>query len=254
MRSSAAVAGNAALAQDYNLLRADAQGASFLLVHQQATPGMTVAVEPGIFWIGATKVTFAGGNSGTITAPTTHPRIDLLTIDTSGTLAFVTGTEASSPTAPAYPLNKMVLAEIYNVVGETIIYDNANQTAGQGYITDARPFLYNNVPAVVESSSTYSPNTAYQNTSGRGQLHMITMQLACAGTAQGLASGSFKTGPSLVTEVALALLNSIDAGHNQITENQILTAYVPPGYFFRLDTTATGTGSASINYWQVLTF
>src|SRR5215467_8756795 len=105
MKSSPVSANTNALAQQYNDLRSDAYGGSMLLVHQQASPGMTVYVEPGVFYISQSKVTFAGGSSPTITAPSTHPRIDLLTINSSGTLALVTGTEAASPTAPAYPLD-----------------------------------------------------------------------------------------------------------------------------------------------------
>jgi hypothetical protein len=116
---------------------------------------MAVYVEPGIAYIGssATRVIFAGGNSPTITAPSTNPRIDLLTLDSSGTLALVTGSENASPTAPAYPANKLVLCEIYNVVAETKILDNANQASGQGYISNdtraflAQPFNAGSIPA-----------------------------------------------------------------------------------------------------------
>ena len=95
---------------------------------------MKIYVEPGVFYIGATQVKFTGGSSPLVTAPVSNPRIDVLTIDTTGTLAWTTGTENASPAAPAYPFGKVPICELYNVTGETALYDNANQTAGAGYI------------------------------------------------------------------------------------------------------------------------
>jgi microcystin-dependent protein len=100
-----------------------------------------VFVEPGIFYIGTAQVKFPGGSSPNVTPPGTNPRIDLLTIDTSGTLAWTTGTESASPVAPAYPFGKVPICEITNVVGESAILDNANQSGAQGVISaDVRPF------------------------------------------------------------------------------------------------------------------
>jgi hypothetical protein len=134
MRSSAVAAGDTALATQYNNLRKDAYRASYLLAHEQSTPDLTLYVEPGVFYIGATRVIYAGGNSPTFTAPVTNPRIDLLTINSSGTLARTAGAEAGSPSAPAYPAGVMVLCEVYNRVGQTTIRDT--DTAGQGYISN----------------------------------------------------------------------------------------------------------------------
>jgi hypothetical protein len=103
---------------------------------------MELYVQPGTYYVGTTRVLFLGGSTPTFTAPSSHPRIDLVTADSSGTIALVTGTESVSPSAPSYPANKMVLAEIYNVVGETALYDNDNQQSGQGYVlNDVRPFF-----------------------------------------------------------------------------------------------------------------
>jgi hypothetical protein len=103
---------------------------------------MALYVEPGVVYVNGTRVIWSGGSSPTITAPSSHPRIDLLTIDNTGTLALTTGTENASPSAPTYPADKIVLCEIYNVVGETAIYDNENQTSGQGYLYhDVRPII-----------------------------------------------------------------------------------------------------------------
>jgi hypothetical protein len=105
---------------------------------------MQLYVEDGTYFIGGTRYLFTGGATPTVTAPVSHPRIDVLTIDTSGTLAWTTGTENASPVAPSYPANKIPICELYNVVGETALYDNENQQANQGYIyNDVRPTLLN---------------------------------------------------------------------------------------------------------------
>lgn len=141
MRSAKVNVGDSGLATQYNNLRADAYGGSLLLVHQQSSPGMTLAVEPGTCYVGSTKVIYAGGNTPSFTAPVTNPRIDIVTIDNTGTIAITQGTENASPMAPAYPANKLVLAEIYNRTSETAIYDT-DQGAGKGYIyNDVRPIL-----------------------------------------------------------------------------------------------------------------
>ena len=99
-------------------------------------------MEPGTYYVGITRVLFLGGSTPTITAPVSNPRIDLVTADSTGTIAVVTGTENASPMAPSYPAGKLVLAEIYNVVGETALYDVDNQQTGQGYVSnDVRPAM-----------------------------------------------------------------------------------------------------------------
>jgi hypothetical protein len=108
-------------------------------------------IEPGTYYIGTTRVLFLGGSSPAFTAPVTNPRIDILTIDSSGTLAITQGSENVSPVPPAYPTNKTVICEVYNVVGETALYDNANQQSGQGYIlNDVRP---GGTPVYISSTS-----------------------------------------------------------------------------------------------------
>ena len=103
---------------------------------------MAFYIQDGAYYVGATRVLYTGGVTPTFTAPVSNPRIDLVTADSSGTIALVTGTESATPSVPSYPLNKAVLAEIYHVVGETALYDNENQQAGEGYVlNDVRPTL-----------------------------------------------------------------------------------------------------------------
>lgn len=140
MKSSKLTAPVQGLVSQYNDLRQDAAKAADLLPHQQSTPNLTLKVESGICFIGGAKVVYAGGNSPSFTAPVSNPRIDLLVMDNAGTLSLVAGTEAASPSVPSYPVNKLVVCEVYNRVGQTGIYDE--DTSGQGYIyRDVRPYL-----------------------------------------------------------------------------------------------------------------
>jgi hypothetical protein len=117
---------------------------------------MQLFIEPGTYYIGTTRIFFLGGSTPTFTAPVSNPRIDLVTADSTGTIAVVTGTEASTPVAPAYPANKLVLCEVYHVVGETALYDNENQQSGQGYLSnDSRASLQ---PIYISSASQVAPN------------------------------------------------------------------------------------------------
>ncbi len=112
---------------------------------------MQLYIEDGTYYVGTTRVLFTGGSTPTFTAPASHPRIDIVTADSSGTIAITQGTEASSPVAPAYPTNKVVICEVWNVVSETGIFDNENQQSGQGFISnDIRPFA---APVYISATS-----------------------------------------------------------------------------------------------------
>jgi len=142
MKSTAVAIGDQAKASQYNDLRIDASGGAFLVPHAKATPNMTVYVEAGTYYINGTKYTFAGGYSPVVTAPVSDNRIDVLTIDTAGVLAWTTGTPAASPTAPAYPASKIPICEIYVRSTSTTITDT-DGGAATGYIRqDVRPMMY----------------------------------------------------------------------------------------------------------------
>lgn len=113
------------------------QGISGGWVSQQPTPNLTVLVSAvAAAYFGATKVTKTASAPYTVTisaADATNPRIDLITLDSSGTLAVVAGTPAGTPAVPAYPADKMVLAEIYVRATSTAIY-NFDQGGTSSYI------------------------------------------------------------------------------------------------------------------------
>ena len=114
-------------------------GSPELLVAAQGTPDMTVDVAIGAALIDDEVAGIIEAATLTFTAPTTNPRIDIVTIDQDGTVAIVAGTEAASPSAPATPAAELKLAEVYHRTAETSIKDTDDST--NGYITDSRVFV-----------------------------------------------------------------------------------------------------------------
>ncbi|KKN18196.1 hypothetical protein LCGC14_0958320 [marine sediment metagenome] len=132
------VAGNDALAAEYNDLRTDVNVALSFVAAEQDTPDLTLMVSQGTVIINGITVKFAGGNSGSFTAPSVNPRVDLLSIDSAGVLNITTGVEAASPVVPDYPTDEFVIAEVFNRVGQTTVLNET--VAGEGFIQlDARP-------------------------------------------------------------------------------------------------------------------
>jgi hypothetical protein len=134
------VNGNADLLTSFNITGITVTGGTW------TAQTMQLYVQDGTYFINGVRYLFTGNSTPTVTAPVSHPRIDVLTIDTTGTLAWTTGTESASPVAPTYPSNKLPICELYNVVSETALYDNENQQSGQGYISnDVRPSVSSGV-------------------------------------------------------------------------------------------------------------
>ena len=128
---------------------------------------MQLYIEPGVVYVGGTRVIYSGGSTPTVTAPVSHPRIDVLAMDNTGTLSWTTGTENTSPVAPTYPANKVALCEVTNVVAETALYDNENQQSGQGYIsTDVRPLLGTAVNLAAVTSDVLPDSDGTRNLGG----------------------------------------------------------------------------------------
>jgi microcystin-dependent protein len=231
MKSAAVNAGDNILATQYDNLRNDAYGGSMLLPHAQSSPGLTLKVEAGVCYIGITRVIYAGGNSPSFTAPSANPRIDLLTIDSSGTLAITQGTENASPVAPTYPTNKMVLCEVYNRVSETLINDADSGSNG---------YIYNDVRQFIGGSYIADSSQMANGVVGPSQL-AATVGLLSAGMILAYGASSAPTGwltcdGSAVSRTTYAALFAIigttyGAGDGSTTFNvPDLRARVPGGY------------------------
>lgn len=116
-----------------------------LRVTQQTSPGMTVQVEAdeGRTYVnGNLPINFAGGNSPTFVEPALggYKRIDVLTLDSTGTLNITSGlASAGTPASPTYPANELPLAEIYLRNGMSSIKNLDDAT--NGYIIPRQPIF-----------------------------------------------------------------------------------------------------------------
>ncbi len=121
-------------AQDYKIVITDSSGVTIktidpvqgalvisgddFKVSQQSPADMTVQAAAGTLYDSATKARISQSvqNSGSITAPTTNPRRDIVHINArTGAIGITTGTEAASPADPTLaegllPLARIVLA------------------------------------------------------------------------------------------------------------------------------------------------
>jgi hypothetical protein len=104
-------------------------------------PGLTVQVHPGYAFISKSPYKLAAVTStAPLTAPVTHPRIDLVQARlVTWDIGVKTGTEAASPVAPNADTDCIPLARVYCRVGMTSIQDSDDGV--NGYVIDARDFI-----------------------------------------------------------------------------------------------------------------
>lgn len=99
----------------------------------QGTPDMTVAVAVGNVSIAGILVQVTAGNGTITTADGSNPRLDLVSINTSGAIVVTAGTAAAEPVFPTHPTDDAVIAAVYIPTSDTTIANNQ--------ITDKRMFV-----------------------------------------------------------------------------------------------------------------
>lgn len=116
------------------------KAASYLLALAQDTPDLTLKVLAGKAYFGGDLVDFSQTNTSSFSVPVTDDRIDILSLNSAGSLVITEGTEAVSPTAPDVPHGNIPIAQVYMRAGATSIKDTDDST--NGYVQkDLRPFL-----------------------------------------------------------------------------------------------------------------
>lgn len=129
-------------------------------VTAQGSPDMTVAVAAGYVAIGGALAAVSSGNVTIGAADATNPRIDLITVNNSGTKACTAGTAAASPVFPAVPASSVAIAAVYVPATDTTIASNQ--------ITDKRVFVpgtgigarvYNNTTQGITGSASVTFNS-----------------------------------------------------------------------------------------------
>lgn len=137
-----------------NVLQSLAQGDSEpLRPRAQASPDMTVAVAGTevenyyhrVYNDYTEPLEFATQNSSTVVAPVSNNRIDILVVSgttASGTLHWVTGAEAASPSLPSIPQEMLPVCAIYckTTMDRILNYEEKDTDTTEGYIyKDLRP-------------------------------------------------------------------------------------------------------------------
>ena len=121
---------------DFDILAAGYSGSGVIsgcAVTAQGSPNMTVAVAAGIVSVAGVRAAVTGANATIGSADDTNPRIDLITINSSGAIATTAGTAASVPALPSIPSVSIVIALIFVPASDTAIATNQ--------IIDKRVFL-----------------------------------------------------------------------------------------------------------------
>lgn len=128
----------------------NAGGMQILEVSQQDTPDLTLQVSAGNVWFGSSLVEYAGGNSPSFTAPASNPRIDVLSLNSAGTLVRTAGSESASPAMPAVPAGNIPIYSVYNRVGQTSVKDADDSTNG---------YIYKDLRRVINKLDVHYPGT-----------------------------------------------------------------------------------------------
>lgn len=112
-----------------------------LKVVPTAPVSLAAEVKPGYAFIARFPFKLAAAQqTGAVTPPTTHPRIDVVQarLDTWD-VSIKQGTESASPVAPAIDTNAIALARLYLRPGMTSI--KVTDDTVNGYILDARTYV-----------------------------------------------------------------------------------------------------------------
>jgi hypothetical protein len=118
-------------------------------VTAQGTPDMTVHIAAGTALVNGIYCNWAAQDSGTITAPSTYPRYDLVVANSDNSISILTGDEAASPIPPSYSSSQKEISFIYLTTATTSIIDSV--------ITDAKRILKNtNDDIIVGDTGQYS--------------------------------------------------------------------------------------------------
>ena len=120
----------------------------------QDTPDMTVYIPAFVGYMDGVRVSFAGGSTGAISAPSSNPRIDRIQLTSAGALEVQAGTEAASPTPPTLQASKIPICLVYLRVGATHI-DDADDSTNAYIYADERPLLCSPAPLSLYRTALY---------------------------------------------------------------------------------------------------
>lgn len=124
---------------------------TYLFDDVKAQAGMAVAIDACLVqsfydqvYYGTSRISFAGGASPAISAPGANQRIDLLTINTSGSLEWTFGVSDGTAAEPAFPSDKVPICLVYTrpAMVKVVDYEDNAANPNEGYIyKDVRPYV-----------------------------------------------------------------------------------------------------------------
>jgi len=139
--------------EDLEILMAGLQGVDCVLSGLAMTGGtdMTPDVAKGAVLTNGVLKAVAASTVTVTAADATNPRIDLVVVNSSGSLAVRAGTAAASPKPPARTANDVVIAQIYVPANDTSI--------GQTQIIDRRVFRTMGPVLIYKTTTAETTNT-----------------------------------------------------------------------------------------------
>ena len=158
---------------------------TFIFDTIKARCGMSVAIdscEIGSFYkqayIGGQPISMTAKSSPVITAPAANPRIDILVVNSAGTLSWVVGTEAANPVPnwTGIPSARIPICLVYckNTMSKVVDYEDKDANPNEGFIySDIRPLYWaavSNLSALSDVSISGLANNhvlRYNSTSGK---------------------------------------------------------------------------------------
>jgi hypothetical protein len=103
------------------------------LVTESTPNAMTVEIAAGAGQVGGITVNWSSATTGTITAPSVNPRIDIVVVNSDNTITVVTGAEAATPVVPTVASTQLALARI-DLTTATATITNSEITNYNGYV------------------------------------------------------------------------------------------------------------------------
>lgn len=209
--------------------------ATYLFDTIKAVVGMTVAVDTshaGSFYknvyVGSSPLETAKTSAPTLTAPSANPRIDILTINSSGTLAWITGSEGATPSADWASITSDVipLCMVYckTTMTSVLDYEDKDTDSNQGYIyADVRPLYKLGVTSIADLTDVVlsslsdgdtlvysSASTRWENGGGipSGLIAMWSGSLASIPSGWSLCDGTGGT-PNLLSRFAMGVPDAL---------------------------------------------
>jgi len=133
-------AGEEAVKQDINLLGGNLN----LRVEAQGTPNTTAKVKAGIGYFSEKDIVeITDTNSTGIGSAVTNPRIDLLSLSSTGGITVTAGAENASPVRPAIPTGELALADIYvRTSTGSLVVKNEDDSTNHYIRQDLRPGFF----------------------------------------------------------------------------------------------------------------